>query len=73
VDYPKALSFALTCHKSVLGTTGGVGESFSVDHLIDVLEFRQVRHRRESYARVLRGLTFQDVRMAPVPYGGRTV
>jgi hypothetical protein len=36
------------------GTAGGVGKSSSVDRLSDVPEFRQVRHRRKSFARVPR-------------------
>ncbi len=52
VDYPKASPLALACYKCVQGTAGGVGESSSVDCLTDVPEFRQVRHRRKSFARV---------------------
>ena len=54
VDHPKASSLALACYKCVQGTAGSVGESSSVDPLTDVPEFRQVRHRRKSFARVPR-------------------
>jgi hypothetical protein len=50
VEYPKASSLALACYKCGQGTAGGVGESSSVDRLTDVLEFRQVRHRRKRFA-----------------------
>jgi hypothetical protein len=54
VDYPKASSLALACYKRVRSTACGAGESSSVDRLTDVREFRQVRHRRKSFARVSR-------------------
>jgi hypothetical protein len=52
VDYAKASSLALVCYKCLQGTAGGVGASSSVDCLSDVPEFRRVRHRRKSFARV---------------------
>jgi hypothetical protein len=50
VDYPEASSLALACYKCVQGTAGGVGESSGIGRLTDVLEFRQVRHHRKSFA-----------------------
>ncbi len=64
VDYPKASPLALACYKCVQGTAGGVGESSSVDCLTDVPEFRQVRHRRKSFARVPRRKTLGTVTYA---------
>jgi hypothetical protein len=54
VDYPKVSSLALAYFKCLQGTAGGVGESSSVDRLTDVPEFRRMRHRRKTFARVPR-------------------
>jgi hypothetical protein len=67
VGYPKASSPALACYECVQGTAGGVGGSSSVDRLTDVPEFRQVRHRRKSFARVPRRWAFSEVPPSGLP------
>jgi hypothetical protein len=50
VDHSKASSLALAFYKWLQGTAGDAGETSGIERLTDVPEFRQVRHRRNSFA-----------------------